>query len=117
MSENERRKNTRVPFQTTADLIFSDKSYQKCETENLSVKGVSIPGVVGHQINEECEVSLALSGTTSELRLEMKGKVVRVTAEGIGIQFTEIDLDSFYHLKNIVYYNAEDPDQIETELA
>lgn len=112
----ERRKNTRVPFQATADVRFSNKNYTHCETENLSVKGVSVIGVYGHSLGEKCAISLALSGTTSELRLEMKGEIVRVDPDRIALHFIEIDIDSFYHLKNIIYYNSEDPDTIEQEL-
>ena len=112
----DRRKNTRVPFQTTADVWFSDKNYTHCETENLSVKGVSVLGISSHQIGEKCDLSLALSGSTSELKLTMKGEIVRVKENSIGLKFTEIDLDSFYHLKNIIYYNSENPDKIESEL-
>lgn len=112
----ERRKNTRVPFQTTADVVFSDKSYHQCPTANLSVKGVSVLGITGHKVGESCDLSLALSGSTSHLRLTMKGKVVRVEADRIALHFIEIDLDSFYHLKNIIYYNSNDPDIIEQEL-
>ena len=115
MGNNEKRKNTRVTFQTSADLKFIDTSYSKCETENLSVKGVSVLGITGHQVGEKCELNLALSGSTSELRLEMKGEIVRVEENGVALHFTEIDLDSFYHLKNIVYYNSEDPDTIQAE--
>ncbi len=61
-------------------------------------------------------MNLCLSGASSELCLQMKGEVVRVLDDGIGVSFIEIDLDSFHHLKNIVYYNAEDPDQIEEEI-
>ncbi len=112
----ERRKNTRVPFQTTADLVFSDRRYSQCATENLSIKGISVLGISGHTLGDICDVSLALSGSTSHLRLAMKGKIVRVDANGIALHFTEIDLDSFYHLKNIIYYNSENPDTIEQEL-
>jgi len=112
----ERRKNTRVPFQTTADVIFGDKRYSQCATENLSIKGVSVLGITGHALGETCDLSLALSGSTSHLRLAMKGKIVRVDADRIALHFIEIDLDSFYHLKNIIYYNSEDPDTIEQEL-
>nr|MBF0221323.1 PilZ domain-containing protein [Desulfobulbaceae bacterium] len=112
----ERRKNTRVPFQTTADVSFSNKNYTNCETENLSVKGVSVLGISGHKIGEECNLSLALSGSTSELKLAMRGKIVRLQEDGIGLKFIEIDLDSYYHLKNIIYYNSEDPDKIDREL-
>jgi len=114
--KHERRKNTRVPFQATVDLDFSGRRYQGCETENLSLKGVSVPGVKGHAVGETCEVSLALSGSTSELKLNMLGEVVRVEDNRIALVFKEIDIDSYYHLKNIIYYNSEDPDKIEREL-
>ena len=112
----ERRKNTRVPFQTTADVVFHDRSYKQCATENLSIKGVSVLGITGHTMGETCDISLALSGSTSHLRLAMKGKIVRVDTDRIALNFSEIDLDSFYHLKNIIYYNSDDPDTIEQEL-
>ena len=112
----ERRKNIRVPFQTFADVNFAGRSYSKCETDNLSIKGVSILGVSGHSVGEKCDISLALSGSSSELVLEMKGEVVRVEPDGLALHFSEIDFDSFYHLKNIIYYNSEDPDQVDLEL-
>jgi hypothetical protein len=115
MENSEKRKNTRVAFQTSADIKFADASYSRCETENLSVKGVSVLGITGRQIGEKCELALSLSGSTSELRLEMKGEIVRVEENGIALHFTDIDLDSFYHLKNIVYYNSEDPDSMQSE--
>lgn len=111
----ERRKNTRVTFQTTADVTFRDKQYRNCATENLSVKGISVLGISGHPLGETCTLSLALSGSTSQLRLTMKAEIVRMESDSIGLHFIEIDLDSFYHLKNIIYYNAEDPDTIEQE--
>ena len=113
---SERRKNTRVPFQTIADVTFNDKHYNHCITEDLSVKGISVLGITGHKIDETCDLSLALSGSTSQLRLSMKGKIVRVDADSIALHFTEIDIDSYYHLKNIIYYNSNDPDSIEQEL-
>jgi len=112
----ERRKNTRVPFQTFADVSFPGKSYSHCETENLSVKGICVIGVTGHAEGEKCDVSLALSGSTSELRLDMKGEVVRLEPDRTALHFIEIDLDSFYHLKNIIFYNAEDPDKVDKEM-
>ncbi len=112
----ERRKNTRVAFQTTADISFANKNYRQCETENLSLKGMSVKGITGHVMGEVCDVALALSGSSSKLVLSMAGEIVRVDENGIALHFTDIDLDSFYHLKNIVYYNADDPDQVAGEV-
>ena len=111
----ERRKNTRVLFQTIADINFVDKGYNRCETADLSIKGISVMGPSRQSIGEKCDISLALSGGSSELVLKMKGEVVRVDPDGLALHFTEIDSDSFFHLKNIIYYNSKDSDQIDFE--
>ena len=112
MSE-ERRENTRVNFHTTATLKFPDNSFENCETRDLSVKGVFVLDVTDQEVGDECDVELFLSGGTSDLALRMRGEVVRSQDEGVAINFYEVDLDSFYHLKNIVYYNSENPDELE----
>lgn len=112
MGRKERRKNVRVAFQTTVSLHFKDGEYAHCETKDLSLKGVFIPGIDDREPGEKCYVTVLLAGTSSELKISMQGEVVRKTDEGIGVYFNEIDVDSFFHLKNIVYYNADDPDQI-----
>jgi len=117
MEGRERRKNTRVAFQTVADVKIGGRQYDQCQTHDLSLKGVSIMGITGHPVGTGCEIALMLSGSTSVLRLEMKGEVVRVEEQSVALHFTEVDLDSFYHLKNIIYYNSEDPDELENELA
>jgi hypothetical protein len=112
-----KRKNTRVPFQVIIGLDFPDRSHAECETADLSLKGVFVLGVTGHATGENCLVSLRLVGSTSHLTLKMKGTVVRVAEDGLALHFYEMDLDSFFHLKNILYYNSEDPDVLDEELS
>ena len=112
-----KRKNSRVPFQVIISLDFPDQSHAECETADLSLRGVSVLGVTGHTLGENCVVSLQLMGSTSQLILKMKGKVVRVEENGLALHFYEMDLDSFFHLKNILYYNSEDPDALDEELS
>jgi hypothetical protein len=117
MTHEERRKNTRVLFQTTASVCFGGG--QVCEqlpVRNLSLKGMFVEGIAGHNVGERCEILLFLSGTGSELKLSMQGEVVRVDADGMVVHFSELDIDTFFHLKNIVYYNAADPDQLVDDL-
>ena len=115
MTHDDRRRSTRVPFQTTATLHFDDADFPRRETADLSVKGIFVLGVAGRDRGDECAVELHLSGTSSELVLRMRGEVVRVQPDGVAIKFFEIDLDSYYHLKNIVYYNSENPDELTGE--
>ncbi|MBU4261849.1 MAG: PilZ domain-containing protein [Proteobacteria bacterium] len=117
MTHDERRKNTRVVFHTTASVRFAGDVFERLAIRDLSLRGVYLEGISGRSQGEKCEVELFLTGSSSELKLNMKGKVVRRDERGVGIHFEEIDIDTFFHLKNIVYYNADDPDQVENELA
>ena len=116
MVSEDRRRNTRVLFNATVDIKFPEQFFEGCETQDLSVKGIHVHGVQGQQVGDHCDLALHLSGTTSDLSLRMKGEVMRVEGDAVSVHFTEIDLDSFYHLKNIVYYNAEDPDHIAEQI-
>lgn len=115
MPATNRRKNSRVAFQATASLSFAGARYEQCATRDLSLKGIFVLGVLGHALGAQCDVVLCLTGTTSNLCLQMQGEVARVEPDGLGLRFKEIDLDSFYHLKNILYYNSENPDQLDDE--
>lgn len=113
MAQDERRKNTRVEFHTSVDVSFPDASYQACPTENLSTKGVFVDNIPGRALGDSCDIILRLEGSEPPLQLTMSGEVVRLEKNGVGIHFQETDLDSFSHLRQIVYYNSEDPDTID----
>ncbi|MBU4033221.1 MAG: PilZ domain-containing protein [Proteobacteria bacterium] len=112
-----KRKNSRVPFEVIISLDFQDQSHAECKTTDLSLRGVFVLDVTGHTVGENCLVSLRLVGSTSHLSLTMKGTVVRVEEDGLALHFYEMDLDSFFHLKNILYYNSENPDALDEELS
>lgn len=117
MKTDNRRRNSRVPFRATITLQFADNKYEECETRDLSMRGVFVAGVTGRKIGDQCDVALHLSGATSDLSLKMKGEVVRAHENGLALHFFETDLDSFYHLKNILYYNSENPDNLDEEFS
>jgi hypothetical protein len=62
-----------------------------------------------------CRMTIHLHGGSSELSFRLAGEVVRVDGDGAAVRFTGIDIDSFYHLRNIVYYNSGDPDRLADE--
>lgn len=110
---HDRRDNIRVPFHATVDLDFAGQKYNGCETENLSTKGVLVLGITDRSEGDTCNIALHLAGTSTDITLTMEGEAVRTEEEGLGIHFTEIDLDSYTHLRNIIYYNADDPDALD----
>lgn len=111
-TSDERRRNTRVNFEATIDLSSGKKIFSGCKTQDLSIKGVFIHNIVGLEEGDICDLILHLSGGT-DINLSMKGVVQRVTDSGVGVHFTETDLDSFSHLRKIIYYNSENPDIID----
>lgn len=115
MGIENRRKNVRVLFQATVDLKFHNQTCEGCETQDLSIKGAFVVGIGGRKAGDQCDVLLRLTGSTSDLVLNMKGEVVRVESDGVALLFSEVDLDSYHHLRNIVYYNAENPEEAAEE--
>ncbi len=107
----EKRTHERVPFNARVSVFFKGKRIDSdADTRNISLKGMFVhtderPGIGAH-----CGLELELSGASSELTLHIDGRVVREDANGIGIVFNTIDLDSYYHLKNILRYNVSNPD-------
>ncbi len=104
----ERRKNRRVPFQVEATVQIGKTSF-KGMVDNLSMKGMFLASETLSG-GSSLDISIKLSGSSSPLSLELKGRAVRLTEAGIAIEFQEMDLDSFTHLRNIIAQNSDDPD-------
>ena len=111
----EKRKFSRVPFHIEAEINVNGSNF-KGEVENLSLKGMLVH-IDDHllELGTPLTMIINLTGVNSNLSINLKGRVVRVNQEGIGIFFEEIDLDSFIHLKNIIDYNVADPEKVKEE--
>ena len=48
--------------------------------------------------------------------VEADGAVVRADGDGFAVQFAEMGVSSFHHLRNLVMLNAADPTRVEDEL-
>lgn len=105
----ERRKNRRVPFQVIATAQTEQISI-KGMVDNLSMKGMFLTTKEILSDGSPLEISIILSGSSSFLSIKLKGRVVRQTEAGIAIEFQEMDLDSFTHLRNIIAQNSDDAD-------
>jgi hypothetical protein len=110
----EKRELTRVAFDIEAIIKYQEHTFSG-KIDNLSLKGMFIQTLEKIKLNDTIEISIHLAGQTSDLEINLNGIVVRLTDEGIGVQFQKIDLDSFIHLRNIVAYNSGDEDKIMDE--
>ena len=114
---DDKRKRTRVHFETQV-VLKTDVSEITADanSSDISMKGMFISTNEKIPVGTPCDIEIVLSGTTSRLALNIEGVVARRDKGGLGITFNSMDVDSYLHLKNIVMYNAEDPDAVEEEM-
>ena len=112
------RRRTRVLARKFTTLIWPGGQCRG-EIENLSLKGCLVGPTSGDVPSAGAEVSVVihLEPDAPDLDVRVVGQVVRVDGQGVAVDFTEIELESFRHLFHLVQYNAPDPDEIEEELS
>lgn len=108
-----RRRRSRVATHFTASFTPQGGPPAELVTSNISLKGLL------------AEPSAAVRGGASGLLritlgagvvIEVECRVIRSDASGVALDFLPMDADSFFHLRNLVRYNAPDADQIDDEL-
>jgi hypothetical protein len=99
-----KRDKSRVVFHVNASLEYDGVTVNG-DVENLSTNGMFMKTSENIPVDTAVEVSIYLSGTTSELSLKINGVVSRKEEKGVAVIFKEIEFDSFIHLKNIIDFN------------
>lgn len=113
---NNRRRRTRVPFQTLVRFTMQGEELVSSDSKDLSLTGVYFFTAIrpGKGTTGEVEITLGLG--IHPLTLRFKGVVARADENGIGVRFLEMDPTSFIHLKNLLYYNTGNPEEIDAEI-
>ncbi|NOX34433.1 MAG: PilZ domain-containing protein [Deltaproteobacteria bacterium] len=110
-NNDERRKHSRVGFTTAIQILLEVNGKEincKGSSRDLSLKGIFISTDKKFPSGTKCSIKVCLTGTIDKIELLMKGTVVRITDNGMGIVFDSMDVDTYSHLKNIVHYNSMD---------
>lgn len=96
-----------------------------CADDGLSVTGtlrdVAIQGAFVTceptiPLGTPVKVTIVLHGGIDDIPVSARAEVVRYEEDGLSVHFTEIDIDSVEHLRNIIRYNAEEPDVVWEEM-
>ncbi|MBI4643289.1 MAG: PilZ domain-containing protein [Deltaproteobacteria bacterium] len=113
----ERRRRTRVKFRFEA-LVAIDNQEVRVQSRNLSLKGMLCSTDKIFQDGQTCRVTLNLSreNEPEAVRAVILGRIIRTTPEETAIDFNLMDAESFFHLKRIVEYHAQEPERIAREL-
>ena len=110
------REFSRVDIKILATILAKGKETLSTDVHDVSMKGLFVAGKTDWSIGTECEIHLILDGQDPPVGINVKGRVQRITEKGMGMLFTEVGLDAYEHLHNLVMLNTDDPEKVEQEL-
>ncbi len=113
---DERRRFTRIPIGITAELSYQGEIYPVNEVDDLSMGGCQLTTEGSFDPGEECEVSIMLTGSADEIRVQINGEINRDDENHVSIKFLNLDSESYFHLQRIIMFNSSDPGKIENEI-
>jgi hypothetical protein len=109
-----RRRRSRVATHFTAGFTQTGKPAEALATRNISLKGLLAEPNAAVRTDASGVLRICLGAGAV---IEIECRVIRSDATGVAVDFLPMDADSFFHLRNLVRYNAEDADEIDAELA
>lgn len=115
MIENQ-RKFSRIPVRLEVELHSEGQSYRFRELLNLGLGGCLLAACTTIDPGASCRLQIFLGNPGQGPVIEIDGKICRSDAGAIAIQFTRIDPDSLFHLRNVIRYNSPDADIVDNEI-
>lgn len=114
--DNKLREFLRVDTKFDVTMEIEGKTVQSGYTRDLSMKGLLVLCEERYPVGTNCRILIHLGGPDSGPKVEARGAIVREHPDGLGIQFSELDVDSYHHLKNMIIHNAEETEEAEQEI-
>jgi hypothetical protein len=109
---SELRKRSRVAAQFEAALTVGTDTFPVV-TRNISLKGILCDPDPRAHAEATCQLTLTLS---PQVKVAIQARIVRNEETGLAIDFVGMDEESFFHLRNIVRFGADDADSIDQEM-
>ncbi len=114
--KDDRRGFVRVPFNTEVEVEAQGTIIRSREEIDLSMSGIRLntneaipsPG-------STCRVKIILQASDNRVSLGAHGKVVRSAPGSLAVEFSDLDLDSYHHLRNLILNNTDEPEKAERE--
>jgi hypothetical protein len=110
----EKRSFARIPFKTKAIVRHKDSTVIGI-VENLSLAGIFLKTPEKLALKRVVKIELLFTGTSSEISILLDGKISRHENIGMGIEFKDMDIDAFYHLRNLISYSTDQMEKLKKE--
>jgi hypothetical protein len=116
MQPQEKREFLRVPFTTEVEVRTDDRSFGSSSGINISLNGLKL--ATEQPVPEEgspCSVKIMLRAFEHQVVIEARGRIARSGQGIVVVEFMDLDLDSYLHLRQLIIFNADDPERAERE--
>ncbi len=101
LASMDRRHFTRVQVRSAA-VVKSRFIEINGEVQDLSINGIRLKSNQKFDLGKEVQVRISFSTDSSQLWINLFGIVIRHESNGMAIQFSNIPLDSYVHLRNMI---------------
>lgn len=83
---------------------------------SVSMSGLRIPykGALPEP-GTACHVAIVLRAFDHRLPIEAAGRIIRSDPGSLAMEFVELDLDSYQHLRQLILNNTDEPEKAEQE--
>lgn len=108
-----------MPLKLSGKLVCDDGGITvQGEVEDLSMNGVFLRAARTSEGLRGSEGALRLVFGEGEgaIHLQARARVMRETADGVGLKITEVELESYHHLRSLVLLNADSYDAARDEI-
>ena len=116
MQPQEKREFLRVSFTTEVEVRTDDRTFGSSSGINISLNGLKL--ATDQPVPEEgspCSVKIMLRAFEHQVVIETHGRVARSGQGTLAVEFIDLDLDSYHHLRQLIISNADDPGRAERE--
>ena len=114
--QKDRREFVRVPFDTRAEVQIDGKVIRSTGAIDVSLSGLRISADCGDfPAGALCTARIYLNASGAEALIEAKGIVARCEDGTLVVRFTELDLDGYQHLRQLILYNTNDSEKAEQQ--
>jgi len=114
--ENDKREFVRVPFKMGTTVRTSDRTIRSSNTLDVSMNGLRVATTeIVPPEGTLCEVEIVLAEAPEPVIIEARGSIVRSQPGTLAVHFSEVDVDSYEHLRQLILNNSQDPERAEEE--
>ncbi|WP_020207871.1 PilZ domain-containing protein [Gilvimarinus chinensis] len=114
MSNTDRRRFSRIPFDLNAELSQASLVWQ-AKLRDISLNGALISGPKPPQLDTQVPIQLNVE-LSDQVSMSMLTRLAHYTDQELGLECQSIDLDSVQHLRRLIELNLGDPAAAEREL-